>query len=135
MEVPHILEQAVEALGYLDRGNHMIERCRVYLQKLLQTCFAVHMVGSRNGTSESPSYEVTQTQAMAPHQIQIQMPPAEHLTQYGGFSGPYDPSHLSTMEAFSDVGDLDLGPFMMNGSPEFPSYFVDAQMYSQAPQS
>ena len=111
----------------------MIERCRIYLQRLIQIFFSPS--GMEKRTSQ-------RSRVNSSHDIQAQetishtnMYAPGRITQYQGYGTGFDTTDSSFMDAFSEIGDLDLGPFMMNGNLDLLSYFNSDQAYSQAPPS
>ena len=135
-EVPRILDMAIETLSFIDVGNQMVERCRIYLQKLVQAYL-----------SGTPSTHQTQGRSQAQNNVSTAVPEASHpfssqaMTMnnslatanpsMNGFNGENENTGFPSYNTFTGIGDLEMGPFMTNGSLDFLSFYDEQQMYRQ----
>ena len=123
-EASDILDMANEALVRLDKGNYMIERCRLYLQQLVRLCLYTNTNQVAQPLGDHRENDIPRS---APNTISHK--PANDQIMHTGSAQVSNTlansEEANILSAFTDINDLDLGPFINNDDLDFFSLLDD----------
>ena len=128
--IHEMLDLAVDTLAILDKGNMMVERCRLYLQKLVRAVLhprarhdsSTNLSQATTGQSPGTRRSLYSYNAAAIHSE----PPVAFDYSDGFTQGAFPPYGMH-----GDTNDLDIGPFLANGNLDFLPFMDDQQMLEQ----